>query len=196
MDRLESLTNTLSQVTMYDIKSMYNQVRIDSRNTLLVIGSDARWIPRLQAKNIVLNVSEMEAKVREATNDDPWCVVVIGGDPVSVPPAHSNVSCAQTGERARRSCKKSLKGKLSDLACDKALLTLVIRLSTFNLYVHVGLGNAAAWPRRPLCLHFVLSQQFNEIMPCIYSRFMEKEASQWRQIYKVRSIGIVLPGGP
>jgi hypothetical protein len=28
----------------------------------------------VQAKNVVLNVSEMEAKVREATNDDPWCV--------------------------------------------------------------------------------------------------------------------------
>ena len=28
MDRLESLTNTLSQITMYDIKNMYNQVRI------------------------------------------------------------------------------------------------------------------------------------------------------------------------
>lgn len=27
-----------------------------------------------QAKNVVLNISEMEAKVREATNDDPWCV--------------------------------------------------------------------------------------------------------------------------
>ena len=25
-----------------------------------------------QAKNVVFNVSEMEAKVREATNDDPW----------------------------------------------------------------------------------------------------------------------------
>jgi hypothetical protein len=36
---------------MYDIKSYYNQ-----------------------AKNAVLNVSEMEAKVREATNDEPWCV--------------------------------------------------------------------------------------------------------------------------
>lgn len=29
------------------------------------------------------------------------------------------------------------------------------------------------------------SQHFNEIMPCIYSQFMEKEARQWRQIYKV-----------
>lgn len=34
---------------MYDVKSYYNQ-----------------------AKNAVLNISEMEAKVREATNDDPW----------------------------------------------------------------------------------------------------------------------------
>ena len=30
------------------------------------------------------------------------------------------------------------------------------------------------------------SQNFNEIMPCIYARFMEKEAKQWRQIYKAR----------
>ncbi|KAG8857992.1 Epsin-3, clathrin recruitment and traffic between the Golgi and endosome [Tulasnella sp. 330] len=93
MDTLNSLTNQLSQVTMYDIKSMYNQ-----------------------AKNIVLNVSEMEAKVREATNDDAW-------------------------------------GASSTLMQD-------IAQGTFNF------------------------QQFNEIMPCIYSRFMEKEASQWRQIYK------------
>lgn len=28
----------------------------------------------LQAKNVVFNVSEMEAKVREATNEDPWYV--------------------------------------------------------------------------------------------------------------------------
>lgn len=28
------------------------------------------------------------------------------------------------------------------------------------------------------------SQNFNEIMPAIYARFMEKEARQWRQIYK------------
>ena len=34
------------------------------------------------------------------------------------------------------------------------------------------------------CEH-VPSQNFNEIMPAIYSRFMEKEARQWRQIYKV-----------
>lgn len=28
------------------------------------------------------------------------------------------------------------------------------------------------------------SQLFNEIMPTIYGRFTEKEARQWRQIYK------------
>ncbi|RDB14631.1 hypothetical protein Hypma_016305 [Hypsizygus marmoreus] len=93
MDRLEALGNTLSQITLYDIKSAYNQ-----------------------AKNVVLNVSEMEAKVREATNEDPW-------------------------------------GASSTLMQD-------IAQGTFTF------------------------QQFNEIMPCIYARFMEKEARQWRQIYK------------
>ncbi|KIM43082.1 hypothetical protein M413DRAFT_9870 [Hebeloma cylindrosporum] len=93
MDKLESLSSTLQNITLYDIKSMYNQ-----------------------AKNVVLNVSEMEAKVREATNDDPW-------------------------------------GASSTLMQE-------IAQGTF---------------------HF---QYFNEIMPSIYSRFMEKEARQWRQIYK------------
>ena len=31
----------------------------------------------MQAKNMVLNVSEMEAKVRDATNDEPWYVSVL-----------------------------------------------------------------------------------------------------------------------
>ncbi|KAF8073556.1 hypothetical protein FPV67DRAFT_1666329 [Lyophyllum atratum] len=93
MDRLESLGNTLSQITLYDIKSAYNQ-----------------------AKNVVLNISEMEAKVREATNEDPW-------------------------------------GASSTLMQD-------IAQGTFTF------------------------QHFNEIMPSIYARFMEKEARQWRQIYK------------
>lgn len=43
------LAKQASQITMYDVKSYYNQ-----------------------AKNMVLNLSETEAKVREATNDDPW----------------------------------------------------------------------------------------------------------------------------
>ncbi|KAG1746036.1 uncharacterized protein EDB91DRAFT_1268988 [Suillus paluster] len=93
MDRFDSLANTLSNLTVYDIKSMYNQ-----------------------AKNVVLNVSEMESKVRDATNDEPW-------------------------------------GASSTLMQE-------IAQGTFNF------------------------QNFNEIMPCIYARFMEKEARQWRQIYK------------
>lgn len=48
---ISGLAKQASQLTMYDIKSYYNQ-----------------------AKNAVLNVSEMEGKVQEATNDDPWCV--------------------------------------------------------------------------------------------------------------------------
>jgi len=44
------------------------------KNTRGKLGTDALT---MQAKNVVLNVSEMEAKVREATNDDPWCVYQI-----------------------------------------------------------------------------------------------------------------------
>lgn len=82
---------------MYDVKSYYNQ-----------------------AKNVVLNIPEMEAKVREATNDDAW-------------------------------------GASSTLMQD-------IAQGTHNY------------------------QSFNEIMPTIYSRFMEKEAREWRQIYKALTL--------
>ncbi|KAG1906753.1 uncharacterized protein F5891DRAFT_1003596 [Suillus fuscotomentosus] len=92
MDRFDSLASTLSNLTVYDLKNMYNQ-----------------------AKNVVLNVSEMESKVREATNDEP---------------------------------------------CSTLMQEIAQGLVTF------------------------ISQNFNEIMPCIYARFMEKEARQWRQIYK------------
>ncbi|GAA97049.1 uncharacterized protein L969DRAFT_90466 [Mixia osmundae IAM 14324] len=93
MDFIESLAKQASQITMYDVKSMYNQ-----------------------AKNVVLNYTEMEAKVREATNDDPW--------------GASSTSMTEIAQATN----------------DYAL--------------------------------------FNEIMPTIYSRFTEKEAHQWRQIYK------------
>ncbi|KAG6850212.1 hypothetical protein H0H93_016391 [Arthromyces matolae] len=93
MDRLEALGHSLSQITMYDIKSAYNQ-----------------------AKNMVLNISEMEAKVQEATNEDPW-------------------------------------------GASSTLMTEIAQ-GTFSF------------------------QHFNEIMPAIYQRFMDKEARQWRQIYK------------
>ncbi|WVF67389.1 hypothetical protein IAT40_002145 [Kwoniella sp. CBS 6097] len=93
MDYIEGLAKQASQLTMYDVKSYYNQ-----------------------AKNAVLNVSEMEAKVREATNDDPW------------------------------GASSTLMQQIADGA------------------------------------------QFNEIMPTIYSRFMEKEAREWRQIYKALTL--------
>ncbi|WWC95069.1 hypothetical protein V866_001921 [Kwoniella sp. B9012] len=93
MDYIEKLAKEAQNLTMYDVKSYYNQ-----------------------AKNMVLNVSEMEAKVREATNDDPW------------------------------GASSTLMQQIADGA------------------------------------------QFNEIMPTIYSRFMEKEAREWRQIYKALTL--------
>ena len=53
---------------MYDIKSMYNQVR----EPVLLVSLSLTGCA--QAKNVVFNVSEMEAKVRDATNDEPWYV--------------------------------------------------------------------------------------------------------------------------
>ncbi|WWC64895.1 uncharacterized protein I303_107509 [Kwoniella dejecticola CBS 10117] len=93
MDYIEKLAKEAQNLTMYDVKSYYNQ-----------------------AKNMVLNVSEMEAKVREATNDDPW------------------------------GASSTLMQQIADGA------------------------------------------QFNEIMPTIYARFMEKEAREWRQIYKALTL--------
>jgi len=93
MDKIEALGSSIAQISLYDIKSYYNQ-----------------------AKAVVLNYTEMEAKVRDATNDDPW-----------------GASSTTMQEIAQ---------------------------GTFNF------------------------QQFNEIMPTIYKRFTEKEAREWRQIYK------------
>lgn len=89
----EDIGSKLANLTMYDVKSLYRS-----------------------ARNYALNVSEIEAKVDEATNDDPW-------------------------------------GASSTLMQE-------IAQATNNF------------------------QDFNEIMPTIYRRFMEKEAREWRQIYK------------
>ncbi|GBB85622.1 hypothetical protein RclHR1_01210030 [Rhizophagus clarus] len=83
----------LNNITLWDVKDVFNKV-----------------------KNVVMNYTEMEAKVREATNNEPW-------------------------------------GASSTLMQE-------IAQGTYN-YTH-----------------------FNEIMPTIYKRFTEKEARQWRQIYK------------
>ncbi|CAG8458634.1 119_t:CDS:2 [Ambispora gerdemannii] len=83
----------LNNLTIWDVKDVFNKV-----------------------KNVVMNYTEMEAKVREATNNEPW-------------------------------------GASSTLMQE-------IAQGTYNY------------------------QYFNEIMPTIYKRFTEKEARQWRQIYK------------
>lgn len=90
---LEDIGSRLANLTMYDVKQLYTA-----------------------AKNYALNVSEIEAKVNEATSDDPW-------------------------------------GASSTLMQE-------IAAATNNF------------------------QDFNEIMPAIYRNFMEREAREWRQIYK------------
>ncbi|WFD18364.1 Epsin-3, clathrin recruitment and traffic between the Golgi and endosome [Malassezia caprae] len=86
---LEEIGHKLSNLTFYDLKQFYTQ-----------------------AKNYALNISEIEAKVREATNDDPW----------------------------------------------GASSTLMQEIAQ--------------------------AHDFHEIMPTIFRRFVEKEAKDWRQIYK------------
>ena len=70
METFESLRDQVSKITIYDIKSMYNQVRLTPN--IRPIASAHSLHGFTQAKNMVLNVSEMEAKVQEATNDEPW----------------------------------------------------------------------------------------------------------------------------
>ncbi|CAG8692441.1 24088_t:CDS:2, partial [Racocetra persica] len=87
------MMDQLNNLTLWDVKDAFNKV-----------------------KNVVMNYTEMEAKVREATNNEPW-------------------------------------GASSTLMQEIAQGTY----------------------------HY---QSFNEIMTTIYKRFTEKEARQWRQIYK------------
>lgn len=69
MDRLDTLATSISNITLYDIKAMYNQVYESDMLTF----ARALSILASKAKNVVLNISEMESKVREATNEEPWC---------------------------------------------------------------------------------------------------------------------------
>lgn len=93
---LDEIGNRISNLTFYDLKSAWTQ-----------------------AKNYALNVSEIEAKVNEATNDDPW--------------------------GASSTLMQEIAGATNNFA------------------------------------------DFNEIMPAIFRNFMEREAREWRQIYKVGS---------
>lgn len=64
MDRIKALGNILPQITLYDVKSTYNQVR-------KVFHFNRVYINWGVGRNVVLNVSEMEAKVQEATRNEP-----------------------------------------------------------------------------------------------------------------------------
>ena len=72
---------------MYDVKSYYNQ-----------------------AKNMVLNLSEMEAKVAEATNDDPWYVPMLQYQSYF----HSKLT---PGARPRHLCRRSRMGEFAEMSC-------------------------------------------------------------------------------
>ena len=107
--------------------------------------------------------------MREATNEDPWSVV-------------SSTSLWSALTRTARGASSTLmqeiaQGYVPDIKPTALKITNVISSGhlvcacCFSLPVNRGSPMA--------------SQHFNEIMPCIYARFMEKEARQWRQIYKV-----------
>lgn len=131
---LERLAKQASEISLYDIKTVVNK-----------------------AKNVVLNLSEIEGKVREATNDDAWgasSTVMMEIAQAYVPP-----DPCLADPPARSTCTPRPR------TCAAA------RLDRHRGPVH----------RAPLTSD---SQLFNEIMPTIYQRFTEKEARQWRQIYK------------
>ncbi|BGP26199.1 golgi to Endosome transporter [Rhodotorula toruloides] len=92
-DRVETLTKQAQDLTIYDVKAAVRK-----------------------AQAYAFNYTEAEARVREATSDEPW-------------------------------------GASSTLMQE-------IAQDTFNF------------------------QTFNEVMPTVYARFTEKEAREWRQIYK------------
>lgn len=65
---LHSFATSLSSITLYDIKNVYNQVNSG------FFPLQTRQNCCFKAKNVVLNISEMEAKVRDATSDEPWYI--------------------------------------------------------------------------------------------------------------------------
>ncbi len=70
MDFLERITKQASEITMYDVTSVINK-----------------------AKNVVLNLSEIEIKVRDCTTNEPWlvpnpCLLLAFPCQLSTNPAH------------------------------------------------------------------------------------------------------------
>lgn len=64
---LQSLKDQVSNLTLYDIKAGVRKVQNGEHSRLYT--SALAFNSRLPA---VMNYTEMEAKVREATNNDPW----------------------------------------------------------------------------------------------------------------------------
>jgi epsin len=63
---LNSLKDQVSNLTLYDLKAGFRK----AQNGRLRKG-EASW-PVLTRYIAVMNYTEMEAKVREATNNEPW----------------------------------------------------------------------------------------------------------------------------
>lgn len=63
-----SLKDKVSNLTLYDIKAGVRQVQNGESPTT---GSSSRRA-KLMRPAAVMNYTEMEAKVREATNNEPW----------------------------------------------------------------------------------------------------------------------------
>jgi hypothetical protein len=117
----------------------------------------------------------MEAKVREATNDEPWCASTpFLQRPYSHPYLQGSKLNLDAGDRSR--------------VCT-VITTPRSRQLTRKKGRSICKSTTSFEPQTPLSAR---SQTFNEIMPCIYGRFMEKEARQWRQIYKVSYLAILM----
>lgn len=63
----ESLKTQVSNLTLYDIKAGVRKVQ-NGEPMLLVDG----WTNVSDKSTAVMNLTEMESMVREATNADPW----------------------------------------------------------------------------------------------------------------------------
>ncbi|KAK3173780.1 hypothetical protein OEA41_007112 [Lepraria neglecta] len=64
---LNSLKDQVSNLTLYDLKAGVRKVQNGE-----LPSSGTRWTKLTDAIVAVMNYTEMEAKVREATNNEPW----------------------------------------------------------------------------------------------------------------------------
>ena len=168
MDRIESLGNALSQITMYDIKSMYNQVR---RTPVAARGMEHRIDRRLCRPRMSSSMSarwKRRSVTRRTTNPGMSICRYVNGESAQL----------------RRGASSTLMQEIAAgyVSCFRRYVCIYS-----TAWCLVG-PSTCEWLQLSRRLRVLTrrSQNFNEIMPAIYARFMEKEARQWRQIYKVR----------